>query len=1283
MEDIKKIFENHWEYYANIGIETYKQQSGQIKQVSEEYAGRVLYELLQNAFDRAESKVLVKYDNKYLYVANDGVSFSFDDYDYKNGSSNKRSDFHSLCSISTSTKDANENIGNKGIGFKSVFSLNEYADIFTKFHNDWISFRIYGEIKKINEDFKEINKNFKIEKKISTIQKEYQDRGIPGFYFPILLNEKMKNFENFVTVIRIKVNKNKIKPLFEELKKIHFYFVKEKIKKDIEIIFETPFDVENKKVTTNDLIYTVSLPNELKEFNIKNPIISIFYKIENSKYDDLLYNFMPTKVKSPFDMADFNADFHTSINRENIKFQGDNEFLLKALMELHLIIIAKKFNTDLKLLNLNILKEEIDKINITNLNFDKKNVWKYLNIKKEFFRYLKEILNEENYIKFIAQIAKQYFEKDDLTKDNYDKFWKLIFKIIHFFKEVAGKETISYKNMLKEVIKELKNNNAKCIFQKKSFNDNIFYYEHDKDKPQVNLENISIINYDFVGFYWLLKVINEIKYLTDYDEILKYFKQCKLNGEYKKDFISKEKQKKILKSVYEIYKKKKEKEKIDNFSYRYEVVFKELEKETKNRKYTKINAVFSISTLFLKTKNNKFKPAQYCHKNEIDTEFLNFIDDNDIENFLSFLGVSEYDDVLCVDFENKKFLEGLDKPPALIKTESKENWNDVIKNIKIYKNNEFKHPVEFTTNALYADILEKIDLKKYSTLKVIIKAIKEFNKVYIELMLNLLEKNKSKKETIIKIYREMYRYKKDYINKYLFLTPSNELNFCNSKNKIYATNNKAYFNLIKRKIDLFVVLTDDKEFKKIDIEIIGSKEKSDIKTILEQYMPYILLKISLSEKSEKDFRGKNLQKLKDKWSKINFYQNDTVVFKINNQEYTETIFDIVYEKDSNLVIHKKDIELYKFSEFLSEFLQITELKAEIENVLLKDISILQKEMEDEIKSIEWISIDKEAQKKYLEKLKKLGYKGDFKYIYYCKDFPNKDIFEIKDIFNDMPELYFKCEKNEDLESFKRKYDLVIQECEKINDILNQYEEKTTINLEEIKEHIKKECEIDDIDKKQKELESKNLPNLQEENKEIKPVEIQKNITTHNKETQQEELEKLKKQIDIAKNKKGINAERIFANSKFANIDKELIKKCINSFIPENWKKTKEKLTNIKTFEDLRISKVSVAAGFDVVITENDKIWLCEIKSVNLDNIYFYLSENEIAKMKYYKCEEKFNEKCKTQWKLILVDEKQCKYIDVTDKVFNLLYKKNCEEKEYLKSLRQKGITYDSLIFHFK
>jgi len=685
MEDIKKIFENHWEYYANIGIETYKQQSGQIKQVSEEYAGRVLYELLQNAFDRAESKVLVKYDNKYLYVANDGVSFSFDDYDYKNGSSNKRSDFHSLCSISTSTKDANENIGNKGIGFKSVFSLNEYADIFTKFHNDWISFRIYGEIKKINEDFKEINKNFKIEKKISTIQKEYQDRGIPGFYFPILLNEKMKNFENFVTVIRIKVNKNKIKPLFEELKKIHFYFVKEKIKKDIEIIFETPFDVENKKVTTNDLIYTVSLPNELKEFNIKNPIISIFYKIENSKYDDLLYNFMPTKVKSPFDMADFNADFHTSINRENIKFQGDNEFLLKALMELHLIIIAKKFNTDLKLLNLNILKEEIDKINITNLNFDKKNVWKYLNIKKEFFRYLKEILNEENYIKFIAQIAKQYFEKDDLTKDNYDKFWKLIFKIIHFFKEVAGKETLSYKDMLKEIIKELKNNNAKCIFQKKSFNDNIFYYEHDKDKPQVNLENISIINYDFVGFYWLLKVINEIKYLTDYDEILKYFKQCKLNGEFENDFISEEIQKEILKSVYEIYKKKTEN--IGNFTHRYEVLFKELEKEAKKRQYTKINAVFSISTLFLKTKKNKFKPAQYCHKNEIDTEFLNFIDNNDIEDFLSFLGVSEYDDVLCVDFENKKFLEGLDKLPALIKTENKENWDNVIKKIKIYKNN--------------------------------------------------------------------------------------------------------------------------------------------------------------------------------------------------------------------------------------------------------------------------------------------------------------------------------------------------------------------------------------------------------------------------------------------------------------------------------------------------------------------------------------------------------------------------------------------------------------------
>jgi hypothetical protein len=89
----EKLFQDHYNYYKEIGIETIKQQAGQVEQVSSDYQGRVIYELLQNAFDKAQEKILVKVLGGSLYVANDGTKFNFtSNYDYKNGSL-KRGDF--------------------------------------------------------------------------------------------------------------------------------------------------------------------------------------------------------------------------------------------------------------------------------------------------------------------------------------------------------------------------------------------------------------------------------------------------------------------------------------------------------------------------------------------------------------------------------------------------------------------------------------------------------------------------------------------------------------------------------------------------------------------------------------------------------------------------------------------------------------------------------------------------------------------------------------------------------------------------------------------------------------------------------------------------------------------------------------------------------------------------------------------------------------------------------------------------------------------------------------
>lgn len=134
--DIDNIFANHYGYYGSLGVETVKQQSAQYRQVEDVYQGRVVYELLQNAIDKAESKIrielLCRDDGNYLIVANDGKPFTYgSNYDYRHGNT-QRYDFQSLCSIATSTKSAMKDIGNKGVGFKSVFSLNDYVAIYTR-----------------------------------------------------------------------------------------------------------------------------------------------------------------------------------------------------------------------------------------------------------------------------------------------------------------------------------------------------------------------------------------------------------------------------------------------------------------------------------------------------------------------------------------------------------------------------------------------------------------------------------------------------------------------------------------------------------------------------------------------------------------------------------------------------------------------------------------------------------------------------------------------------------------------------------------------------------------------------------------------------------------------------------------------------------------------------------------------------------------------------------------------------------------------------------------------
>ena len=80
------------------GLETY---------IAESYNNRSFIELLQNADDANSTKFKIIKENDYLYVANNGRTFNANDVE-------------SLCRSASSNKTRGENIGYRGIGFKSV-----------------------------------------------------------------------------------------------------------------------------------------------------------------------------------------------------------------------------------------------------------------------------------------------------------------------------------------------------------------------------------------------------------------------------------------------------------------------------------------------------------------------------------------------------------------------------------------------------------------------------------------------------------------------------------------------------------------------------------------------------------------------------------------------------------------------------------------------------------------------------------------------------------------------------------------------------------------------------------------------------------------------------------------------------------------------------------------------------------------------------------------------------------------------------------------------------------
>jgi len=189
------VVRKHLDYHLSIEDPTREQQRCREERIIQDYRGQVLIELFQNAIDRAESEVSFQLIDTDLFLAtNDGIPVSVRPIGAAQNGRLDRSDFHALCSSDTSRKRACEQIGNKGIGFKSVFSVASAADIWS-LHPEygWWGFRLRHPFTAENAVAvaRRADQSFAGWQSFWTKVAERVDRvPAPSFYFPEPLAEK-------------------------------------------------------------------------------------------------------------------------------------------------------------------------------------------------------------------------------------------------------------------------------------------------------------------------------------------------------------------------------------------------------------------------------------------------------------------------------------------------------------------------------------------------------------------------------------------------------------------------------------------------------------------------------------------------------------------------------------------------------------------------------------------------------------------------------------------------------------------------------------------------------------------------------------------------------------------------------------------------------------------------------------------------------------------------------------------------------------------------------------
>ena len=134
LTDVRKLLTAHVEESRGLPESTRVRDLGTERAVWRDYDGRIVHELLQNALDRADKAIHIRWVEEgatgTLIVANDGLEVSA--FPQPRDPEERRSDLHAILSLHSSAKTAAESVGNKGIGFRSVFAFGPEVEVWSR-----------------------------------------------------------------------------------------------------------------------------------------------------------------------------------------------------------------------------------------------------------------------------------------------------------------------------------------------------------------------------------------------------------------------------------------------------------------------------------------------------------------------------------------------------------------------------------------------------------------------------------------------------------------------------------------------------------------------------------------------------------------------------------------------------------------------------------------------------------------------------------------------------------------------------------------------------------------------------------------------------------------------------------------------------------------------------------------------------------------------------------------------------------------------------------------------